>query len=95
MRSTPGKPGRDFIARREHILDGHRGPGGLRAVLASLHKATHTGADSIILDLLADDVSRKDDILARRPNHPQPYSRNVHFWLDPTCFSCTETFQGI
>ena len=35
MRSTPGKPGRDFIAYREHILDGRRGPGGLHAVLAS------------------------------------------------------------
>jgi hypothetical protein len=62
MRSRPGKPGRDFIACREHILDGRREPGGLRAVLASLPKAAHTGADSIIRDLLADDVIRKDDI---------------------------------
>ena len=53
--------------RREHILDGRRGPGRLRAVLTSFAELAHADGDSIITDLLADDVIRWADICRPRP----------------------------
>jgi hypothetical protein len=51
--------------------------------------------DSIIADLLGDDVVRWTDICHPASwEPPTPCSGNVHFRLGASCFSCLKTFQG-
>jgi len=96
MRSVPSKPGRGFIACREHILDDHAGTGKpANRSLCPSPKLVHADGNSIIPGLLADDIIRYTDI-SRPPPRTADGHVHVAFTFGPAVMlSCPKTFQGI
>jgi hypothetical protein len=62
-----GKSGPVFIARREHILDGVADREACETFLPPSPNLAHADGDSIITDLLADDVIRWANICRPAP----------------------------